>query len=128
LVNLVVNARDALGGEGRILISTQNTVADAGAVADMPAGDYVVVSVTDSGTGMTQAVIARAIEPFFTTKEIGKGSGLGLSQVYGFVRAASGYLRIESEPGQGTAVRIYLPKSSEYPRDPRRCDHPGCGR
>jgi signal transduction histidine kinase len=115
LVNLVVNARDALGGEGRILISTQNTVADAGAVADMPAGDYVVVSVTDSGTGMTQAVIARAIEPFFTTKEIGKGSGLGLSQVYGFVRAASGYLRIESEPGQGTAVRIYLPKSSEYP-------------
>jgi signal transduction histidine kinase len=115
LVNLVLNARDALDGQGRIVISTRNAVVGPSFMPDLPAGDYVRTSVSDAGRGMTPEIVARAVDPFFTTKEIGKGSGLGLSQVYGFVRAASGGLRIESEPGKGTTVEIYLPKSTERP-------------
>jgi signal transduction histidine kinase len=115
LVNLVLNARDALNGEGRVVVRTRNAVVDAATSPDLPAGDYVLASVSDSGEGMTPDVVARAIEPFFTTKEIGKGSGLGLSQVYGFARGASGGLRIDSRPGKGTTVEIYFPKSIERP-------------
>jgi signal transduction histidine kinase/CheY-like chemotaxis protein len=122
LLNLVLNARDAMSGAGRIVIRTGNVTLAAGTHPDLPAGEYVRISVTDTGMGMTKEVAARAIDPFFTTKEVGKGSGLGLSQVYGFVRAASGGLRIESEPGEGTTVEIYLPKSTERPRRPQSFD------
>jgi signal transduction histidine kinase/CheY-like chemotaxis protein len=113
LVNLVLNARDAIDGEGRIVIATRNIALAAGTLADVPAGDYALVSVSDAGCGMTSEDSARAFEPFFTTKEIGKGSGLGLSQVYGFVRGAGGMVRIESRLGHGTTVEMYLPKSTE---------------
>jgi signal transduction histidine kinase len=115
LVNLVLNARDALSGQGRIVIRTRNVAVESETLPDLPAGEYVLVSVTDAGEGMAPEVAARAVEPFFTTKEIGKGSGLGLSQVYGFARAASGGLRIDSGPGRGTTIEIYLPKSTERP-------------
>ena len=118
LVNLVLNARDAIGGEGRIVIGTRNVVLAAGTFPDLPAGDYALISVSDAGTGMTPEECARAFEPFFTTKEIGKGSGLGLSQVYGFVRGAAGHVRIASRLGEGTTVELYLPKSIERPAQP----------
>ena len=125
MVNLVLNARDAIDGEGRIVIATRNVVLDAGtlrdlAAPDLPAGDYALVSVSDAGSGMTPEDRARAFEPFFTTKAVGKGSGLGLSQVYGFVRSAAGHVRIDSRLGEGTTVELYLPKSTEHPAQPSR--------
>ena len=124
MVNLVLNARDAMNGEGRIEIETRNVVLASGELPDAPGGDYALISVSDAGCGMTPEDCARAFEPFFTTKEIGKGSGLGLSQVYGFVRSASGHVRIDSTLGEGTTVKIYLPKSTERPRV-ARADRPG---
>ena len=118
LVNLVLNARDAIDGEGRIIIATRNAVLTAGEMPDLPAGDYALISVSDAGCGMTPEAIVRAFEPFFTTKDVGKGSGLGLSQVYGFVRGAGGQVRIDSMVGQGTTVEMYLPKSAEPPAQP----------
>jgi signal transduction histidine kinase len=118
LVNLVLNARDAIGGAGRIVIATRNVVLAARVMPDLPAGDYVQVSVSDAGSGMTPEDCARAFEPFFTTKEVGKGSGLGLSQVYGFARGAGGDARIESRLGHGTTVEMYLPKSTEQSAQP----------
>ena len=115
LLNLVLNARDALDGRGSIVISTRNVVLYSATVPNLPPGDYMCVSVTDAGRGMSPEVTARAVDPFFTTKEIGKGSGLGLSQVSGFVRGALGAMRIVSEPAKGTTVEIYLPKSAERP-------------
>ena len=117
VLNLVVNARDALPLQGgRIAITTRNAVRDGRpwpTMADMlPGGDYVVVSVTDNGSGMDEATRAQVFEPFFTTKEFGKGSGLGLSQVYGCVRAAGGAVGIESAPGQGTVVELWFPKAA----------------
>jgi signal transduction histidine kinase/CheY-like chemotaxis protein len=120
LVNLVLNARDAIDGEGRIVIATRNVVVAAGTVPELPAGDYALVSVTDAGCGMAPEDCARAFEPFFTTKEVGKGSGLGLSQVYGFVRGAAGHVRIDSKLGEGTTVELYLPKSAELPAQPEQ--------
>jgi PAS domain S-box-containing protein len=114
LLNLVVNARDAMPGGGTLLIETKNVVLDesgASALAEIEPGPYVVVSVRDTGRGMSEEVRTRAIEPFYTTKDVGKGSGLGLSQVYGFARQSNGQLEIESNPGKGTTVRIYLPRS-----------------
>jgi CheY-like chemotaxis protein len=102
VLNLVINARDAMPGGGRVLISTCNTALDSGEAA-------IVVCVRDSGTGMAPEVAARAFEPFFTTKTVGKGSGLGLSQVYGFARQSGGHASIDSRPGEGTSVRIALP-------------------
>jgi signal transduction histidine kinase/CheY-like chemotaxis protein len=118
LVNLVLNARDAIGGKGRIVIATSNVLLRAGALPDLPQGDYALISVSDAGSGMTAEDCARAFEPFFTTKEVGKGSGLGLSQVYGFVRGAAGQVRIESRLGEGTTVEMYLPKSTEQAAQP----------
>ena len=118
LVNLVLNARDAIGGAGRIVIASRNVVLAARVLPDLPAGDYALVSVSDAGSGMTPEDCARAFEPFFTTKEVGKGSGLGLSQVYGFARGAGGDVRIDSRLGQGTTVEMYLPKSTEQPARP----------
>ncbi len=111
LLNLAINARDAMPQGGVLKIATADrrlTVADL-PDPHMHVGDYVEFEVTDSGVGMSPDIVARAFEPFFTTKAIGKGTGLGLSQVYGFVKQSGGFVRIESGPGKGTSVRIYLP-------------------
>jgi CheY-like chemotaxis protein len=111
ILNLCINARDAMPGGGQLTIETANTWLDERGAReyDMEPGQYVAVSVTDSGTGMPPDVVARAFDPFFTTKPIGQGTGLGLSMVYGFARQSKGQVRIYSEVGVGTTVRIYLP-------------------
>ena len=112
ILNLCINARDAMPDGGRITIETANTWIDRiGALErDMPRGQYVAICVTDTGVGMPPDVIARAFDPFFTTKPIGKGTGLGLSMIYGFAKQSGGQVRIYSEIGQGTTVKIYLPR------------------
>ena len=118
ILNLVINSRDAMAGGGRITIETRNVTVDRQYAADNPEvtpGPYVMIAVSDSGSGMTSAVLERAFDPFFTTKEVGKGSGLGLSQVYGFTKTAGGHVKIYSELGIGTTVKLYLPKSSDRP-------------
>jgi signal transduction histidine kinase len=118
ILNLVINSRDAMTGAGRITIETQNATVDRQYTTNNPEvtpGPYVLIAVSDSGVGMTPAVLARAFDPFFTTKEVGKGSGLGLSQVYGFAKAAGGHVKIYSEVGVGTTVKLYLPQSSDQP-------------
>ena len=111
LLNLAINARDAMSEGGRLVIATSNTTLDAIEVAgspDVEPGDYVRISVTDTGTGMTKEVRDAAFEPFFTTKPVGRGSGLGLSQVYGFVKQSHGHVTLDSVVGQGTTGTIYL--------------------
>lgn len=109
LLNLVVNARDAMPEGGRIVIATRNVTLGHHEGGSLPAGDYVRISVSDTGTGMPPDVVRRAFEPFFTTKEVGKGTGLGLSQVYGFIKQSDGDVVIESKQGEGTTISIYLP-------------------
>ena len=113
LLNLVINARDAMPKGGRVVIAARNATVRAGEVPDLPPGDYVRISVEDTGCGMTPAVLARAFEPFFTTKGVGKGSGLGLSMVYGFTKQSGGSLRVRSAVGAGTTVELFLPRSLE---------------
>jgi PAS domain S-box-containing protein len=113
VVNLVINARDAMPNGGRLVIETFNATLDAGDIASVPgmaAGDYVVLSVADTGHGMAPEVRAHAFEPFFTTKPAGKGSGLGLATIYGFARQSGGNVTIYSELGNGTTVNLYLPR------------------
>jgi signal transduction histidine kinase/ActR/RegA family two-component response regulator len=115
ILNLAINSRDAMAEGGRITIETHNVTVDRQHTADDPdvtPGPYVMIAVSDSGAGMSAAVQARAFDPFFTTKEVGKGSGLGLSQVYGFAKTAGGFVRIYSELGIGTTVKLYLPQSA----------------
>ena len=115
LLNLCINARDAMPDGGKLSIETANHDL-GGAIAasrDMPPGEYVALSVSDTGSGMTPEVIARAFEPFFTTKPMGLGTGLGLSMIYGFARQSDGQVRIHSEVGKGTTVTIFLPRSED---------------
>jgi CheY-like chemotaxis protein len=114
LMNLAINARDAMTEGGTLIIECCNVQHDGD--LDPPAGEYVMLSVTDTGVGMPPEVLDRAFEPFFTTKGPGQGSGLGLSMVYGFARQCRGHVRLESKQGIGTSVRIYLPRS-EIPLD-----------
>ncbi len=112
IINLSLNAQDAMPEGGRLTIATSIAPLDEryrDLNPEVPPGDYVLISITDEGVGMTEEVLERAFEPFFTTKEIGKGSGLGLSMVYGFVKQSGGHIAIYSEAGLGTTVRIYLP-------------------
>jgi len=120
LLNLAINARDAMPQGGRLVIETANATRDCAddprSAADLrgiAAGEYVALSVSDTGIGMSAAVRARAFDPFFTTKPIGQGTGLGLSMVYGFALQSEGHARIHSEPGQGTTVRLYLPRHGD---------------
>lgn len=113
LLNLTINACDAMPGGGGIRIAARREEIRAGSGLDMTGGPCVTLSITDTGEGMSADVLARAIEPFFTTKGPGKGSGLGLSMVYGFVRQSGGDLRVESEPGSGTTVTLYFPEATE---------------
>ena len=120
LINLAVNARDAMPRGGKLVIETANRFLDAATIGSLPEriepGEYVMVAVSDTGGGMDEDTRKRAFDPFFTTKEIGKGTGLGLSQVYGFARQSSGQVQIESALGKGTVVRIFLPRQSARQR------------
>ncbi|MBD8595385.1 response regulator [Pseudomonas sp. CFBP 8758] len=121
LLNLVINARDAMPGRGEVIVETANRHLDesfTSAHQNLAPGDYILLSVSDTGSGMDQAVINRAFDPFFTTKPIGQGTGLGLSMIYGFSKQSRGHVAIQSTPGQGTTVQLYLPRcyASQLPQ------------
>jgi signal transduction histidine kinase len=114
ILNLALNARDAMEEGGKLTIETGNVVLDdryASINSDVTAGNYVMVTMTDSGHGIPADILDNVFEPFFTTKDVGKGSGLGLSMVYGFLKQSNGHIKIDSEEGHGTTVRIYLPQA-----------------
>jgi len=125
LLNLAINARDAMGGNGTLLIRAANASSAASGPAlppTVPAGEYVCIEVADTGKGMPPEVMQRAFEPFFTTKPVGQGTGLGLSMAYGFVKQSGGEMVLESEVGRGTSVRIFLPRSETEAAQPEAPD------
>ncbi|WP_434676284.1 PAS domain S-box protein [Pseudomonas sp. D3-10] len=120
LLNLVINARDAMPDGGELNIETANVYLDGSDISTLEpvkAGDYVMIAVRDNGSGMTPAVLAKAFDPFFTTKPIGQGTGLGLSMIYGFAQQSGGHLSLDSVPGQGTRVQLYLPRLHVAPAE-----------
>jgi CheY-like chemotaxis protein len=114
ILNLAINGRDAMEVGGTLRVATANVILDQPIhPGDPPAGDYVMLSVADTGSGMPPEVLARAFEPFFTTKPVGKGSGLGLSQVFGLAKQSGGGVRIDTRLGEGTSVQVYLPRTTK---------------
>jgi CheY-like chemotaxis protein len=113
LLNLAVNARDAMEGSGELMIEVENAVLGAAEIDDLPAGEYVRISVADTGGGIAPEHLERVFEPFFTTKPVGKGTGLGLTQIFGFARQSGGHATIASKLGEGTRVSLFLPRHHE---------------
>ncbi|MBT6860054.1 MAG: response regulator, partial [Rhodospirillaceae bacterium] len=123
LLNLAINARDAMHGGGLLTIEAANARLDEAYAAgeeELEAGQYVVLTVSDNGSGMAAEVAAQGFEPYFTTKDVGEGSGLGLSMVYGFVKQSGGHVAIYSELGEGTSVKVYLPRAEAGSKEPER--------
>lgn len=127
VLNLCINARDAMPGGGRITLEAANQVlvGEPANRLELPDGDYLCLRVSDTGAGMPAEVLAHVFEPFFTTKPIGQGTGLGLSMIYGFAQQSGGQVRIDSVPGEGTTVALYLPRHlGEAPQQPALSGEP----
>ncbi len=132
LLNLAINARDAMPDGGRLVIATANARLDSTAANTLSSGEFICIAVTDTGVGMSPEVAGRAFDPFFTTKPIGQGTGLGLSMIYGFARQSNGHVTIDSRVGQGTSVRLYLPRhhgdiDTEQASEVRAAEHAATG-
>ena len=127
IINLALNSRDAMPEQGKLVIETYDVVLDedyANANSEVTPGPYVMIAISDTGTGIPPAILPKVFDPFFTTKEVGRGTGLGLSMVYGFVKQSDGHVKIYSEEGHGTTVKLYLPKAQEEETSPRRGHDP----
>jgi PAS domain S-box-containing protein len=126
LVNLAINARDAMPDGGKLTIETSNVIFDQNDINadnDLDSGSYVLIAVSDTGTGIPEAILAKVFEPFFSTKKAGEGTGLGLSMVYGFVKQSGGHVRVYSEEGSGTTFKIYLPRADTEPQQNTEISH-----